>query len=302
MQRKKGISTIINNLGDVCDFGNTAVPMGDDAGVIEDESGYLLLATEEINRTLLQREPEWAGFCAVLANVNDIYAMGGTPLAMVNTASFKDHHVGRQIFKGISQGCKKYTVPMVGGHFSPDCEVPLLTVSIVGKAKKVLTSFDARANDELLIATDLNGRQYKDFLHWDCITNKTPEEVREKLKVLPYIAENALAHTAKDISNAGIVGTLCMLLETSRKGGDIYLDAVPAPEGIDFVSWLKMYPSFGFVLSAPRRNAEDIVPLFSGKGYAVRTIGNVRDDTKITLHYKGESALLFDLQADSVFT
>ena len=301
IQRKKGITTLITALEDVYDFGSTAAPIGDDAGVIRHGSGYLLLAAEEINRTLLQRDPRWAGFCSVLANVNDIYAMGGIPLAMVNTAAFKDLDFGKQVFEGISEGCEKYKVPMVGGHFLPDGEVPLLTVSIMGKAKKVLSSFDARAEDDLIIATDLKGRQYKDFLHWDCITNKTSEEVADKLKVLPYIAENSLAHTAKDVSNAGIIGTLCMLLETSQKGGEIYLDAVPAPEGIDFPDWLKMYPSFGFVLSAPRKNVKNILTIFSGRGYTVGTIGTVTSDRKITLHYEGQSALLFDFQVDSVF-
>ena len=301
IQRKKGITTLIDELEAVHNFGSTAVPIGDDAGVIKNESGYLLLATEEINRTLLQGDPRWAGFCSVLANVNDIYAMGGVPLAMVNTASFKDLYFGRQVFEGIKEGCEKYKVPMVGGHFSPDCEVPLLTVSIMGKAEKILTSFDARAEDDLIIATDLSGRQYKDFLHWDCITNKTSEEVADKLKVLPFIAENSLAHTAKDVSNAGIIGTLCMLLETSQRGGEIYLDAILAPEGIDFTDWLKMYPSFGFVLSVPRKNVEIILDVFSGEGYSVNPIGTVTSDRKITLHYEGQSAVLFDFKVDSVF-
>lgn len=301
IQRKKGISAVIKALADVYDFGGTAVPIGDDAGVIRNGSGYLLLAAEEINRTLLQQDPRWAGFCSVLANVNDIAAMGGTPMAMVNTVSFENLHFGKQVLKGMSEGCYRYRVPMVGGHFSPDCEVPQLTVSIVGKAKKILTSFDARTEDALILATDLTGRQYKDFPHWDCITNKTPEKVADRMKVLPYIAEHSLAHAAKDVSNAGIIGTLCMLLETSRRGADIYLDAVPTPEGIDFPAWLKMYPSFGFVLSVPRKNVKNITKIFSEEGYTVNTIGTVTHDRKITLHYQGQSALLFDLRADSVF-
>ena len=33
--------------------------------------------------------PYWAGYCSVLVNVNDIAAMGGKPLAMVNIMSIK---------------------------------------------------------------------------------------------------------------------------------------------------------------------------------------------------------------------
>ncbi|RLA92239.1 MAG: phosphoribosylformylglycinamidine synthase, partial [Deltaproteobacteria bacterium] len=247
IKRKKDIHSIITKLKDVYNFGLTACPLGDDAGVIKNGSEYLLLATEEINRNLLIQDPVWAGFCSVLANVNDIYAMGGVPLAMVNTASFKDFHQGEKVFYGIREACKKYKVPMIGGHFSPEDEVTTLSVSILGKAKKILTTFNAQEGDEIIIALDLKGRQYKNFLHWDCITNKTSEEVLDKLSVLPFIAEHIPAHAVRDVSNAGIIGTVCLLLEASRKGGEIYLDNIPAPKEIDFVDWLRMYPSFGFI-------------------------------------------------------
>jgi len=300
IQRKKGIRTIIRTMEEVCDFGTTVVPIGDDAGVIKDDSGYLLLAAEEINRGLVNTDPRWAGFCSILANVNDIYAMGGIPIAMVNTLSFENRNHGESVLEGIKEGCEKYRVPMVGGHFSPDSDVSMLTVSILGKAKQVLTSFDAEEGDRLIVAVDLEGKQYKNFLHWDSITSKTSEEVLDKLSTLPDIAENRLANAAKDISTAGILGTISMLLETSQKGGALYLDEIPVPEGVDFIDWLKMYPSFGFIVSASGKNVKKLLTIFSQKGYTVGTIGEVKDDSKLTLHYKGESAVLFDFRLDSV--
>ena len=57
---------------------------GDDAAVIPHGDGFLLLAAEGITEALVRRDPRLAGRCAVQANINDIYAMGGRPLAMVD--------------------------------------------------------------------------------------------------------------------------------------------------------------------------------------------------------------------------
>ena len=61
------------------------VPLGDDTAVIELPEGNLLLATEVIYPPLVEAAPYLAGRSAVLANVNDVYAMGGYPIAIVDT-------------------------------------------------------------------------------------------------------------------------------------------------------------------------------------------------------------------------
>lgn len=300
IKRKKEIHFILNKLKDVYNFGNTVYPIGDDAAVLKDGTEYLLLAAEEINRTLLRDDPQWAGFCSVLTNVNDIYAMGGKPMAMVNAVSFQNHQQGEEVFEGIRKACKKYRVPMVGGHFTPESESLTLTVAIIGKAKNILTSFNAQEGDDLIIALDLKGKQYKNYLNWDCITDKASEEVIDKLGVLPFIADNHLAHSAKDISNAGIIGTIGMLLETSRQGGEIFLDAIPAPGGINFIEWLKMYPSYGFILSSNEKDVKELFDILFLKGYNVSIIGKVKKEKKVILSYQKEEGILFEFDKDSI--
>src|SRR5512136_1397600 len=51
--------------------------VGDDAVAVRDGDGYLLLAAEAMWPPFVAAEPELAGNYAVLANANDIYAMGG---------------------------------------------------------------------------------------------------------------------------------------------------------------------------------------------------------------------------------
>lgn len=300
-KRKKGIIAIFDKLARVSALGQAVYSLGDDAGIIRDGSEYLLLAAEEINRSLVEADPRWAGFCAVLTNVNDIYAMGGVPLALVNTVSFKDQDQVENVFLGVSQACEKYNVPMVGGHLTPESDVSTLSAAVVGKARRVLTSFDARVGDSLIIAAELTGKQYKSFMNWDCISDKTPKQVLEKLEVMPFIAEQSLAHAAKDISNAGIMGTVCMLLETSGKGAEIAVDAIPTPKGVDFLTWLKMYPSYGFILSVPPGTEHEVMRAFSERRYAVARIGVVNNSKKVILRYGGEEQELFNFNQESMY-
>lgn len=301
LRRKKGISLIMDKLKDVYDFGTTLYPPGDDAAVIRYGSEYLLLAAEEISRELLCQDPWWAGFCSVLTNVNDIYAMGGTPLAMVNTCSFKEAQQGLVIIEGIRDACKRYRVPMVGGHFSPDSESPTMSVAILGRSRKVLTSFDAQAGDDLVVAVDLQGRQYKSFLNWNCITDKTSETILERLGVMPSIVEHGWAHAGKDISNAGIIGTIGMMLEASGKGAVISIDAVPKPAGMELVTWLKMYPSYGFVLSVSPDVLATVLSLFAQRGYSASRIGSVNDTKLVTLIQGEQGEVLFNFLTESIF-
>ncbi len=301
IKRKRGINAILSKLRGASLLGGAVYSLGDDAGVVRHGDEFLLLAVEEINRSLLEADPWWAGFCAVLTNVNDIYAMGGIPLALVNTVSFRNPEQGEKVLQGMSEACEKYEVPMVGGHFTPESEPASLSAAILGSARKLLTSFDARDGDSLIVAAELKGKQYKDFLNWDCISDKTSKQILEKLGVMPYIAEHSLARAAKDISNAGIVGTICMLLETSRKGAVIVVEDIPAPENIDLVAWLKMYPSYGFVLSAPQEKKEELIAALSEKGYSTASVGLVNESGKVMLRYHGEDQEFLDFNIESIF-
>ena len=54
---------------------------GEDAAVIKCGREILLMAADGIIQDLVKKNPYWAGYSAVLVNINDIAAMGGQPLA-----------------------------------------------------------------------------------------------------------------------------------------------------------------------------------------------------------------------------
>ena len=78
------------------------------------------LAADGIMTRLLVSEPYAAGKAAVMVAVNDIYSMGGRPLAMVNVLASGDEDHRSKVVEGIKKGCEKLRVPMVGGHLHPD--------------------------------------------------------------------------------------------------------------------------------------------------------------------------------------
>ena len=93
-----------------------------------------------------------AGRAAVLVNVNDIYAMGGRPLALVNVLAGVDEERIEAISQGIREECQRLQVPMVGGHISPEGTAPFLAASILGRAKALLTDRSAGPGQEILLA------------------------------------------------------------------------------------------------------------------------------------------------------
>ena len=64
---------------------NQSIPVGDDCAAIPDGDGYLLFAAEGMWPALLQKDPWFAGWCAVMVNLSDIAAMGGRAIAIVDT-------------------------------------------------------------------------------------------------------------------------------------------------------------------------------------------------------------------------
>ena len=158
---------------------------GDDAAVIPFKDEYLLLAADGIMTKLLQNEPYAAGKASVMVTVNDIYSMGGRPVAMVNVlASGDDAHRSR-VIDGIQKGCEKLNVPMVGGHLHPDAspDAPALSVAILGRAKKLLRSHLAEPGDDLIFAADLTGQVgCTSVTSWDANSGKSTAELLHRLE------------------------------------------------------------------------------------------------------------------------
>ncbi|MDI3381914.1 sll0787 family AIR synthase-like protein [Xenophilus aerolatus] len=299
---KQDISEVVATLGRALPGGPAAlaqaVPVGDDCAAIPDgHGGYLLFAIEGLVEDFIVRMPWFAGYCGVMVNVSDIYAMGGRPTAVVDALWSTGSSPGDEVLRGLAEAAARYGVPVVGGHSNNRSERPQLAVAILGHARRLLTSFDARPGDLLLMAADLRGGYEEPFPYWNASTKAPAARLRADLELLPALAEDGLCAAAKDISMAGAVGTALMLLECSGVGARIHIDALPRPPGVPLMRWLASFPSYGFVLSVPPVHAATVLARFAARDIACAVVGEVDASRRVQVRAGGEDALLWDLDA-----
>ena len=301
--RKYPIKDVFDKLKLTHQYGEQLPNYGDDAAVIPWKGEYLLLATDGMMTELLVNEPYAAGKASIMVTVNDIYAMGGRPIGMVNVLASGDDSQRSLIVDGIEKGCRKLRVPMLGGHLHPDSSLnlPSLSVAVLGKARKLLRCHQAMEGDELILALDLSGRRgCKSVMSWDANSGKTSEQLLHRLEALPEIAERELSCAAKDISNAGILGTISIMLENSGKGGEIYLDAIPRPSSIDLIEWIHCFQSFGFVLAVKPGHAHKVQEVFAEREIDAAIVGRVTSYPVVSIIKGGKKKILFDFEDDEI--
>lgn len=297
--RKRAIGDMLAYFPAVSD--RIIADFGEDAAVIDNGDEVLLLAADGIWSRLLEADAEWAGYCSVLVNVHDIAAMGGWPLAMVDVLSINSRGVGDAVLRGMKRGIEKFGVPIIGGHFHPDTPYSALDVAILGKARKdsVILSSTARPGEAVVAAVDLDGSVHTKFnINFDSTSFKDPRTLRRQLGAMQELGEAGLVRAGKDISNPGLLGTLGMLLETSRAGAVVDVEKIPIPPGLDLASWLKMYPGMGFVVTT--KEPAKAIEVFERRGLTAAEIGRVVEDRRLVIRNGVSEAVLFDFERDCV--
>jgi putative methanogenesis marker protein 2 len=300
--RKRIISDVIRHFP-IPDGSNVIEAFGEDAAVIDHGEDALLLAADGIMEDLMEKNAFWAGYCSVLVNVNDIAGMGGIPLGMVSVISMKEGEDLTEVLKGIKAGIEKFGVPMVGGHTHPDCDYNAIDVAILGHVKKdeVILSSTAKKGDDIIFSMDIDGKFTPNIPYsWDSTSSKEPEIVQKQIQIMNMMAHKRLLTSGKDISNPGSIGTLAMLLETSKKGGIVDLRKIPKPDDVDFIQWLKAYQGCGFVVTCKPKNSEEVLRLYQTVGLSAAVVGNINDESQLTITDGKETTVLFDFKRDVI--
>lgn len=261
----------------------SAVPVGDDCAAIPDGDGYLLFAIEGFMNEFVERDPWFAGWCGVMVNISDVAAMGGRAVAVVDAVWANGEAGAAPVLEGLRAASDTYRVPVVGGHSNIRTERGQFAVAILGRAKRLLTSFAARPADRLIAAVDLRGRYREPFSNWDATTDAPAVRLIADLEVMPLLAESGLAVAAKDISQGGLIGTATMLAECSRVGVTIDIARVPMPEGVPPDRWLQTFPSYGFLLAVRPPNATAVLGRFRERGIAAADVGAFTADHRVVI-------------------
>jgi uncharacterized protein len=288
---KSDIAAVARSLGL---SGDDVIPVGDDCAAIPDGDGYLLFAIEGFMNEFVAGDPWFAGWCGAMVNISDIAAMGGRPIAVVNAIWADGEANAAPVLAGLKQAAKAFAVPVVGGHTNVRTDRGQFSVAILGRAKKLLTSFDAEPGDTLIVAIDLRGRYREPFSNWEAATDAPHDRLRGDIELLPLIAEAGLSRAAKDISQGGIVGTAAMLAECSGVAIDIDINAVPKPADVALERWLLTFPSFGYLLSVKPWHVAETIARFAGRGIAAAAVGSVTEGNRVTISDGAASETIWD--------
>jgi len=292
LTRKFALGEILNIVGE---------ETYDDAGFFNVGDLKVVVSCDGIVESLVKSDPWLAGYYSVLVNVNDVVAKGARPVGFINIISSSSSEVRRKVAEGIRDGLRKYGLKLLKGHLHPDTSYDSVEAAVVGIARNVLPSTEARQGDALIIALDLLGEfSSKGWLKtFDSTTMKSSQEVLDRLNSMIELAEKGLACAARDISGPGITGTIAMLCESSQVGTSINLENIPKPKNVKLEDWLTTYPGIGFIIST--NQPEECLQLLRSHELAASTIGEITADEEIWLSYKDERILFLDLKRKSVF-
>jgi putative N-acetyltransferase (TIGR04045 family) len=242
--------------------------VGDDGAPVP--GADLVAACDAIIPSMVERDPEWAGWCSVLVNVNDLAAMGATPVGLLDTVGARDASFAHRILSGLRRAATAYGVPVLGGH--TQFGVPAaLSVTALGRAEHPVPGGGGRPGHRVTLTADLGGGWRPGYhgRQWDSTSTRTPAELRTMLSAVA----TARPAAAKDVSMAGVVGTLGMLAEASGCGAELDVAAVPRPREASMGDWLTCFPGFA-MLTTDHRSGLPAGPATSAEcGYLAEGAG-----------------------------
>src|SRR6266571_3202929 len=264
---------------------------GDDGAVIQDAGRSLVVGGEAILPAFVAADPYGAGIAAVATNVNDLAAMGASPLALVDTVTGQEP-VARRVLKGMQWASGLYRIPVAGGHLTITDGPPSLSAFGLGRASKPLSVRRAAAGQALVFACCLDGQMRADYPFFPSFDERGGL-LADDVRLLAEGAARGWIASAKDVSMAGLVGSLAMLLECNRLGVILDLDGLPVPAGVPLDRWITCFPCYAFLLCVPPRRVAECLRAFAGRGLAAAPAGTLDDTGKLQLSSGGQAAIAF---------
>ncbi len=210
LSQKAGIKAAYESIGDFVHlppaFGSGVVRLGDDCAALQTADGWLLFAIEGLIERFVNDAPWFAGYSAVMVNLSDISAMGGRPIAVTDALWPGSETKAKEVWAGMLAASLAYGVPIVGGHTAHGTQRTNLAVSVLGRANQLMTTFDARPGDQLLVAVDLRGELFGNYPFWNASTCASPQQLRDDLESCQSWRKRASAAPRATSAWAGSLG------------------------------------------------------------------------------------------------
>lgn len=272
---------------------------GDDAAVLADAGGHLVMAAEAIRPGFVAAAPGPAGVAGVVTVVNDLAATGARPVALFDCLVAGDDVVATAVLDGLRTGAGLYRVPVLGGHTTVERDAaPALSTFAVGRADAPLRAASARPGDAVTLVACLEGemRPGDGGDHFSHLRGPRRDRARDDLELLPEAAEAGEAWAARDVSMPGLAGSLLQLCESAGGlGCALDLAAVPVPPGTTLERWLLAFPSYAFLVVG---DAAALAARAGARGLTAARVGTLDDSGVLRLAAGGDEEPVWDLGAE----
>ncbi len=213
----------------------------DDAGVYLLPDGKALVQTLDFFTPVVD-DPYWYGAIAAANALSDVFAMGGTPLTVMNIACFDPTMAPPEVWAAVLKGAYDKTTEagavVVGGHSVEDKE-PKFGLSVTGLVdpSKVLSNKNARPGDDIWLSkplgTGIITTAHKQDL---CL----PEELDMAVATMATLNRGAMeaAHAvgatcATDVTGFGLAGHLFNIARGSEVAIEIDSASLPLLLGVE---------------------------------------------------------------------
>jgi thiamine-monophosphate kinase len=232
--------------------------LGDDAAVLERPGGGSLLLATDCVVSGVHFDLRWSsladvGWKVLSANVSDIAAMGGSPLAAVVAVAGADAGDLEVLYAGLVEAASHYSCPVVGGDLSAGSEL-VVSVAVLGSADErspVLRS-GAQPGDRLFVTGAL-GRAAAGLRLLREGAGQSGELVRAHLRPEARLAAGQAAAAAGATAMIDVSDGLGIDLDrlATASGVGIRLDAVPVAAGATLEEALGGGEDYELVFAAP---------------------------------------------------
>lgn len=220
--------------------------IGDDAAVLKSSPGKLLIFTtdtmmEKVHFDLRYCSFKDVGWKSMAANLSDIAAMGGTPLAgLVSLGIPKRIKVEQvlELYSGMKILSSKFSCPIVGGDIFSSPQGMVVTISVLGEIDRNLfkTRGGARVGDLIYVTGDLG--EVETGLRVLRKSNAKKNSITKKhLTPYPRVSESRLLVrnlkiTAMIDVSDGLSSDLHHICKESNRGALIYAERIPVSQRI----------------------------------------------------------------------
>lgn len=190
------------------------ISTADDAGVFLLQDGLALVQTVDLLTPMVE-DPYTFGRIAAANSLSDVYAMGGTPLTVLNIVGFPgpmDKKVLAEILRGGQDTVTEAGAVVAGGHTFNEKEIKY-GLSVTGQIdpRKIVTNAAAKAGDVLVLTKPLGcGVFAQAMMTQDEVDPALYKAATESMMQLNRAASEIMltcdVHSATDITGYGFLG------------------------------------------------------------------------------------------------